>query len=59
MVICDATTLTQAGYVGEDVESLLSRLLVESNDDVERAQKGIIYIDEIDKVRLNLFVCLW
>jgi ATP-dependent protease HslVU (ClpYQ) ATPase subunit len=49
-VICDATTLTQAGYVGEDVESVLSRLLIESNDDIERAQKGIIYLDEIDKV---------
>jgi ATP-dependent Clp protease ATP-binding subunit ClpX len=50
LVICDATTLTQAGYVGEDVESILTRLLIESNDDVEVAQRGIIYLDEIDKV---------
>jgi ATP-dependent Clp protease ATP-binding subunit ClpX len=50
LVICDATTLTQAGYVGEDVESILTRLLIESNDDVDVAQRGIIYLDEIDKV---------
>ncbi len=48
--IADATTLTEAGYVGEDVESMLSRLLQVADFDVERAQKGIIYIDEIDKV---------
>lgn len=47
--IADATTLTEAGYVGEDVESVLERLLVTADFDVERAQKGIIYIDEIDK----------
>lgn len=47
--IADATTLTEAGYVGEDVEAVLERLLSVSNWDVERAQKGIIYIDEIDK----------
>jgi len=47
--IADATTLTEAGYVGEDVESVLERLLVTADYDVERAQKGIIYIDEIDK----------
>jgi ATP-dependent protease HslVU (ClpYQ) ATPase subunit len=52
LVICDATTLTQAGYVGEDVESVLARLLIESGDDVERAQRGIVYLDEIDKVSL-------
>jgi ATP-dependent Clp protease ATP-binding subunit ClpX len=46
----DATALTEAGYVGEDVESILSRLLAAADYDVERAQKGIIYIDEIDKV---------
>lgn len=48
--IADATTLTEAGYVGDDVESVLTRLLQNANFDVERAQKGIIYIDEIDKV---------
>lgn len=48
--IADATTLTEAGYVGEDVESVLTRLLQNANFDIERAQKGIIYIDEIDKV---------
>lgn len=48
--IADATALTEAGYVGEDVESILSRLLASSDFDVERAQRGIIYIDEIDKI---------
>lgn len=48
--IADATTLTEAGYVGDDVESVLTRLLQSANFDVERAQKGIIYIDEIDKI---------
>jgi ATP-dependent Clp protease ATP-binding subunit ClpX len=48
--IADATTLTEAGYVGEDVESVLMRLLQSANFDVERAEKGIIYIDEIDKI---------
>lgn len=48
--IADATSLTEAGYVGEDVESILSRLLVAADFDVERAQKGIVYIDEIDKI---------
>lgn len=48
--IVDATVFTEAGYVGEDVESILSRLLQVCNYDVEAAQKGIIYIDEIDKV---------
>jgi ATP-dependent Clp protease ATP-binding subunit ClpX len=47
--IADATTLTEAGYVGDDVESVLERLLVVANYDIEAAQKGIIYIDEIDK----------
>lgn len=48
--IADATTLTEAGYVGDDVESVLTRLLQNANFDVERAQKGIIYIDELDKI---------
>lgn len=48
--IADATVLTEAGYVGEDVESIISRLLQAANYDVEAAQRGIIYIDEIDKI---------
>ncbi len=48
--VADATALTEAGYVGEDVESILSRLLASADFDLERAQKGIIYIDEIDKI---------
>ena len=49
--ISDATTLTEAGYVGEDVENIILRLLQVSDYDVERAERGIIYIDEIDKIR--------
>ncbi|MBP1672108.1 MAG: clpX [Bacteroidetes bacterium] len=48
--IVDATVLTEAGYVGEDVESILTRLLQEADYDVERAQRGIVFIDEIDKI---------
>jgi len=48
--IADATTLTEAGYVGEDVENILLRLVQAANGDVERAQYGIIYIDEVDKI---------
>jgi ATP-dependent Clp protease ATP-binding subunit ClpX len=48
--IADATVFTEAGYVGEDVESILSRLLQAANYDVEKAEKGIVFIDEIDKV---------
>lgn len=50
ITIADATVLTEAGYVGEDVESMLSNLLQAADYDVERARRGIVYIDEIDKV---------
>ena len=48
--IVDATVLTEAGYVGEDVESILTRLLMDCDYDVEKAQKRIVFIDEIDKI---------
>ena len=48
--ISDATTLTEAGYVGEDVENILLRLIQAADYDIERAERGIIYIDEIDKI---------
>src|ERR1700745_1271045 len=48
--IVDATTLTEAGYVGEDVENIILKLLQAANGDVERAQQGIIYLDEVDKI---------
>lgn len=48
--ICDATGITEAGYVGDDVESILTRLINEADGDIERACRGIVYIDEIDKI---------
>jgi len=51
LVVTDATCLTQAGYVGEDVESILFKLYIESGQDIERCQRGIVYIDETDKIR--------
>jgi ATP-dependent Clp protease ATP-binding subunit ClpX len=49
-VIADATSLTEAGYVGDDVESLISRLYAASGNDVEKTQQGIVFVDEIDKI---------
>jgi ATP-dependent Clp protease ATP-binding subunit ClpX len=51
LVIGDATSLTEAGYVGDDVESLLSKLILAAEGDIEAAQRGIVYIDEIDKIQ--------
>ena len=48
--ICDATGITEAGYVGDDVESILARLINESDGDIQKAGRGIVYIDEIDKI---------
>ncbi len=51
LVIGDATSLTEAGYVGDDVESLLSKLILTAEGDMDAAQRGIVYIDEVDKIR--------
>jgi ATP-dependent Clp protease ATP-binding subunit ClpX len=50
LAIADATSLTEAGYIGDDIESVLSKLLAAAGDDVEKAEKGIVFIDEIDKL---------
>ncbi len=50
LAISDATTLTQAGYVGDDIESIVSKLIIAADGDIERAEHGIVYIDEIDKI---------
>ena len=50
LAITDATSLTEAGYIGDDVESVLSKLLQNADNDVEKAERGIIFIDEIDKI---------
>ena len=50
LAIADATSLTEAGYIGDDIESVVSKLLAAADNDVERAEQGIIYIDEIDKI---------
>ena len=50
LAITDATALTEAGYIGDDVESVISKLLANADNDVERAERGIVYIDEIDKI---------
>ena len=50
LAITDATSLTEAGYIGDDIESVVSKLLAAADNDVERAEQGIIFIDEIDKI---------
>lgn len=49
LAIADATSLTEAGYIGDDIESVISRLLAAADNDVDRAETGIVFIDEIDK----------
>jgi ATP-dependent Clp protease ATP-binding subunit ClpX len=51
MAVCDATRLTEAGYLGDDVDSVLNSLYISAGNDIDRCQKGIVYIDEIDKIR--------
>ena len=56
LAIVDATVLTEAGYVGEDVENILTRLLQASDYNIEKAEKGIIFIDEIDKISRKMII---
>jgi ATP-dependent Clp protease ATP-binding subunit ClpX len=56
--IADATNLTEAGYVGDDVENILINLFYAANRDIEKTQRGIIYIDEIDKICKKIRKCL-
>lgn len=50
LALADATSLTEAGYIGDDIESVISKLLAAADNDVERAERGIVFIDEIDKI---------
>lgn len=50
LAITDATSLTEAGYIGDDIESVISKLLAAADNDVEKAETGIVFIDEIDKI---------
>ncbi len=50
LAITDATSLTEAGYIGDDIESVVSKLLAAADNDIEKAERGIIFIDEIDKI---------
>ncbi|KAJ1349779.1 hypothetical protein KIN20_005431 [Parelaphostrongylus tenuis] len=50
IAMCDCTTLTQAGYVGEDVDTLIEKLLINAHGNIERAQHGIVFLDEFDKI---------
>lgn len=50
LAIADATSLTEAGYIGDDIESVVSKLLAAADNDVEKAERGIVFIDEIDKI---------
>ena len=57
--IADATSLTEAGYIGDDIESVISRLLAAADNDVDRAETGIVFIDEIDKIAKEKNASQW